>query len=77
MHAIFVGLTCPSPGEPVHGFRDEDWNTFHYMDVVTFGCESGYRLRGHSQLICLASQTWFGILPICEGECCWSGILLF
>lgn len=67
--------SCPDPGTPRHGLRQpqELSTNFSQGAVVSFGCNSGYRLQGSPELICRYDQatgaaTWSTAVPKCIGE---------
>ena len=65
----FVHLTaisCPDPGFPINGRRNG--TTTKFGDIITFSCNDGYKLVGSAQIECVASKSWFGNIPTCEGN---------
>ncbi|XP_039595033.1 CUB and sushi domain-containing protein 1-like [Polypterus senegalus] len=65
-----VGLTtCPEPLVPSNGVKSGD----RYMvnDVVSFGCEPGYVLQGHSHISCMPGtvRRWNYPPPLCIAKC--------
>ncbi|XP_069583000.1 CUB and sushi domain-containing protein 1 [Ranitomeya imitator] len=65
-----VGLTaCPEPLIPTNGIKNGD----RYMvnDVVSFQCESGYTLQGHSHISCMPGtvRRWNYPSPLCIAKC--------
>ncbi|XP_078503642.1 CUB and sushi domain-containing protein 1 [Lissotriton helveticus] len=65
-----VGLTaCPEPVVPSNGIRIGD----RYMvnDVVSFQCDSGYTLQGHSHISCMPGtvRRWNYPSPLCIAKC--------
>nr|XP_014341913.1 PREDICTED: CUB and sushi domain-containing protein 1-like [Latimeria chalumnae] len=65
-----VGLTaCPEPLVPSNGIRIGD----RYMvnDVVSFKCEPGYALQGHSHISCMPGtvRRWNYPSPLCIARC--------
>ncbi|XP_029769682.1 complement receptor type 2 [Terrapene carolina triunguis] len=77
MHVAWSGevpicekVRCPAPqiqnGRRVSGDRHVYW----YKDSVTFECDPGYTMKGHSLSQCQTDDTWDPPLPICEpGKC--------
>ena len=59
-----VPKSCTDPGDISHGTRI--LNGLVYNSIVTFQCDTGYRLEGQAQLTCSASGEWSGFLPFCE-----------
>ncbi|XP_075058584.1 CUB and sushi domain-containing protein 1 [Mixophyes fleayi] len=65
-----VGLTaCPEPLVPTNGISIGD----RYMvnDVVSFQCEPGYTLQGHSHISCMPGtvRRWNYPSPLCIAKC--------
>uniref|UniRef100_A0A671PAP2 CUB and sushi domain-containing protein 1-like n=1 Tax=Sinocyclocheilus anshuiensis TaxID=1608454 RepID=A0A671PAP2_9TELE len=65
-----VGLTtCPEPVIPANGFKNGD----RYMmnEVVSFSCEPGYMLQGHSHMTCMPGtvRRWNYPPPLCIAKC--------
>uniref|UniRef100_A0A8C3P8F1 Sushi domain-containing protein n=1 Tax=Chrysemys picta bellii TaxID=8478 RepID=A0A8C3P8F1_CHRPI len=61
---------CPAPqiqnGRRVSGDR----HVYSYKDSVTFECDPGYTMKGHSLSQCQTDDTWDPPLPVCEpGKC--------
>ncbi|KAH1170647.1 hypothetical protein KIL84_006265 [Mauremys mutica] len=59
-------VRCPAPqirnGRRVSGDR----NVYSYKDSVTFECNPGYTMKGHSLSQCQTDDTWDPPLPVCE-----------
>uniref|UniRef100_A0A8C6QR27 CUB and Sushi multiple domains 3 n=1 Tax=Nannospalax galili TaxID=1026970 RepID=A0A8C6QR27_NANGA len=65
-----IGLdSCPEPQTPSSGIKVGD----RYMvgDVVSFQCEQGYSLQGHSHITCMPGpvRRWNYPIPICLALC--------
>ncbi|XP_072565430.1 CUB and sushi domain-containing protein 1a isoform X1 [Paramormyrops kingsleyae] len=65
-----VGLTtCPEPVVPANGLKMGD----RYMvnEVVSFSCEPGYVLQGHSHISCMPGtvRRWTYPSPLCIAQC--------
>ncbi|XP_019903180.2 CUB and sushi domain-containing protein 1 isoform X3 [Esox lucius] len=65
-----VGLTtCPEPTVPANGIKTGD----RYMvnEVVSFSCEPGYVLQGHSHISCMPGtvRRWNYPPPLCIAKC--------
>ncbi|KAL2083424.1 hypothetical protein ACEWY4_021197 [Coilia grayii] len=65
-----VALTsCPEPIIPANGIKTGD----RYMvnEVVSFGCEPGYVLQGHSHISCMPGtvRRWNYPPPLCIAKC--------
>ncbi|XP_074920746.1 complement decay-accelerating factor-like [Chelonoidis abingdonii] len=63
-------VRCPAPqiqnGRRVFGDR----SVYSYKDSVTFECDPGYIMKGHSLSQCQTDDTWDPPLPVCEpGKC--------
>ncbi|EMP25344.1 CUB and sushi domain-containing protein 3 [Chelonia mydas] len=63
-----IGLdSCPEPQTPSNGIKIGD----RYMvgDVVSFHCDQGYSLQGHSHITCMPGpvRRWNYPIPICLG----------
>lgn len=63
-------VTCPYPeikdGKVVSGFSQ----SYTYKDSVSFTCNKGFILRGHSLLRCEANSQWNFPFPVCELYSC-------
>ncbi|KAG6935527.1 complement C3d receptor 2, partial [Chelydra serpentina] len=59
-------VRCPAPqiqnGRRVSGDR----HFYSYKDNVTFECDPGYTMKGHSVSQCQTDDTWDPALPVCE-----------
>ncbi|XP_043356656.1 LOW QUALITY PROTEIN: complement receptor type 1-like [Dermochelys coriacea] len=77
MHVAWSGdvpiceqLRCPAPqiqnGRRVSGDR----RVYLYNDSVTFECDPGYTMKGHSLSRCQTDDTWDPPLPVCEPAMC-------
>uniref|UniRef100_A0A8B9BW11 Complement C3b/C4b receptor 1 (Knops blood group) n=1 Tax=Anser brachyrhynchus TaxID=132585 RepID=A0A8B9BW11_9AVES len=44
--------------------------TYTYKDTITFECEPGYTMRGHSVVQCQLNSTWEPPVPTCEQAGC-------
>ncbi|KAF7246948.1 CUB and sushi domain-containing protein 3, partial [Varanus komodoensis] len=65
-----IGLdSCPEPQTPNSGIKIGD----RYMvgDVVSFQCDQGYSLQGHSHITCMPGpvRRWNYPIPICLAQC--------
>ncbi|KAB0365770.1 hypothetical protein FD754_009926 [Muntiacus muntjak] len=65
-----IGLdSCPEPQTPSSGIKIGD----RYMvgDVVSFQCDQGYSLQGHSHITCMPGpvRRWNYPIPICLAQC--------
>uniref|UniRef100_A0A8C3P8F0 Sushi domain-containing protein n=1 Tax=Chrysemys picta bellii TaxID=8478 RepID=A0A8C3P8F0_CHRPI len=62
----FSEVRCPAPqiqnGRRVSGDR----RVYSYKDSVTFECDPGYTMKGHSLSQCQTDDTWDPPLPVCE-----------
>ncbi|XP_065259499.1 complement receptor type 1 [Emys orbicularis] len=67
---ICAEVRCPAPqirnGRRVSGDRQ----VYSYKDSVTFECDPGYTMKGHSLSQCQTDDTWDPPLPICEPATC-------
>lgn len=63
-----IELICPPPPVPENGYvMPEDLKeTYHSGDLVTYGCLTGFVLRGSTMSICQESRQWSTRLPTCE-----------
>ncbi|CAM4663529.1 unnamed protein product [Lepidochelys olivacea] len=77
MHVAWSGgdpiceqVRCPAPqiqnGRRVSGDR----HVYLYNDSVTFECDPGYTMKGHSLSQCQTDDTWDPPLPVCELATC-------
>uniref|UniRef100_A0A8C0UGY3 CUB and sushi domain-containing protein 3 n=1 Tax=Cyanistes caeruleus TaxID=156563 RepID=A0A8C0UGY3_CYACU len=69
-HLEYTGLdSCPEPQTPSNGIKIGD----RYMvgDVVSFQCDQGYSLQGHSHITCMPGpvRRWNYPIPICLAQC--------
>uniref|UniRef100_A0A8C6YAA3 CUB and Sushi multiple domains 3 n=1 Tax=Naja naja TaxID=35670 RepID=A0A8C6YAA3_NAJNA len=69
-HLEYTGLdSCPEPQIPNSGIKIGD----RYMvgDVVSFQCDQGYSLQGHSHITCMPGpvRRWNYPIPICLAQC--------
>uniref|UniRef100_A0A8C3QXE4 CUB and Sushi multiple domains 3 n=1 Tax=Cyanoderma ruficeps TaxID=181631 RepID=A0A8C3QXE4_9PASS len=69
-HLEYTGLdSCPEPQTPSNGIKIGD----RYMvgDVVSFQCDQGYSLQGHSHITCMPGpvRRWNYPIPICLAHC--------
>lgn len=59
---------CPDPGRPERGYR------FGHLTVgrtMRFFCQSGFKLHGSKERICLENKEWSGSLTTCQnGSMC-------
>ena len=64
--------TCPDPGSPEKGFREDRLEEFIVGTEVEIGCEINTKLNGTSKRKCLPSGAWTGEQPTCVGKwkCC-------
>uniref|UniRef100_A0A8C4PVU6 CUB and Sushi multiple domains 3 n=1 Tax=Equus asinus asinus TaxID=83772 RepID=A0A8C4PVU6_EQUAS len=65
-----IGLdSCPEPQTPSSGIKIGD----RYMvgDVISFQCDQGYSLQGHSHITCMPGpvRRWNYPIPICLAQC--------
>ena len=61
---MLLGIDCGHPGEPTNGSGIFP-NTF-VGSIVTYQCDSGFRLVGNMQRKCQESGLWNGEIPICD-----------
>ncbi|CAH1274835.1 LPA [Branchiostoma lanceolatum] len=57
-------IPCTGLTPPAHGAM-----TGSISDVVSFMCDTGYKLDGTSTLTCQSGGTWSGRFPTCSEEC--------
>lgn len=64
--------TCPDPGSPEKGFREDRLEEFIVGTEVEIGCEINTKLNGTSKRKCLPSGEWTGEQPTCvsKWKCC-------
>ncbi|KAM7431863.1 CUB and sushi domain-containing protein 3 [Porites harrisoni] len=63
--------SCPDPGKPDRGFREDDLLEFIPGTEVEYGCEINTQLMGSSKRKCLPSGLWTGVQPTCKITSCW------
>ncbi|XP_003379199.1 putative sushi domain (SCR repeat) [Trichinella spiralis] len=63
----YTGL-CESPGAPSNGFYNYNPNVAKFSpgQILSFGCEEGYRLDGSMHLKCLDNGVWTSAIPQCR-----------
>ncbi|XP_078253265.1 CUB and sushi domain-containing protein 3 isoform X2 [Rhinoraja longicauda] len=65
-----IGLdSCPEPLIPSNGIKNGD--RFLVGDVISFHCEQGYSLQGHSHITCMPGpvRRWNYPIPMCVAQC--------
>ncbi|CAH2222352.1 Hypothetical predicted protein [Pelobates cultripes] len=65
-----VGLSsCPEPAVPSNGVKSGE--RYLVNDVVSFQCEPGYSLQGHSHISCMPGtvRRWNYPPPLCIAQC--------
>ena len=60
----WIGIDCGNPDEPANG-------TGHYIDtfvgsVVTYVCDSEFKLVGIKKRTCQLNGLWNGTVPVCQ-----------
>ena len=63
---FFLVATCIIPGELKDGTRSTSANV--YNTVVSYTCNSGFRLVGSATRTCQANGQWSGEHPRCIGR---------
>ncbi|NXM45366.1 CR1L protein, partial [Gymnorhina tibicen] len=69
---ICIPKACTYPGEPANGRLVLPGN-FSFGSTVTFSCNTGYRLIGHSEIACVVRNTaltWNRDIPTCQAIPC-------
>ncbi|NXI74680.1 CR2 protein, partial [Anseranas semipalmata] len=62
--------SCPVPQIQNGRIVSAPRSTYTHKDTVTFECEPGYVIRGHSVVQCQLNSTWEPPVPACEhGKC--------
>ncbi|NXP03145.1 CR2 protein, partial [Thinocorus orbignyianus] len=65
----FPEAKCPVP-RIQHGRIVSPRTGYTHKDTITFECEPGYVLRGHSVVQCQLNNTWEPPVPACQqGKC--------
>ena len=59
-------VDCGSLPRPANGAVSLTNTT--YNSVATYSCNDGYNLMGDATRTCLASGSWSGTAPTCEGN---------
>nr|XP_033812744.1 CUB and sushi domain-containing protein 2 [Geotrypetes seraphini] len=70
LHYKTVGLSsCPEPAVPSNGLKMGE--RYLVNDVVSFQCEPGYSLQGHSHISCMPGtvRRWNYPPPLCIAQC--------
>ena len=60
-------VQCPNPESPEHGSVNTRGIEFTFGQVITYGCDQGYKIVGDSEGVCNADGNW-GQLPVCESK---------
>ena len=55
--------TCPDPGKPERGYR---LGHVTVGSTMRFSCQSGFKLHGSKERICLGNKEWSGSLTTCQ-----------
>ena len=71
---LFSAVNCGDPGTPTNGQRTGSSTT--YNSVVTFTCNTGYRLEGSGSRTCQSNGQWSGSAPRCIRKFCFVLIML-
>ncbi|XP_026566993.1 beta-2-glycoprotein 1 isoform X1 [Pseudonaja textilis] len=62
-------VECPHPEPIEHGFINFAlYNTYHYQDIVSYGCDLTYVMDGDSVSTCEETGTWSN-KPTCKAPC--------
>ena len=56
-------ITCPDLSDPQYGSVSTTGN--RVGDLANYECDSGFRLKGDLQRVCLSSGEWSGVPPTC------------
>ena len=66
----FLAVSC---GQPLLRNGTVLADSFDFQDSVAYVCDPGYKLRGSMFSTCLATGTWSGRTPKCQGllSGCW------
>ena len=65
----FTELNCPKLATSERlTFSSNTESHYVYGDIVTYNCDSNYRLIGASMTYCTANGTWSKSTPLCKGE---------
>ncbi|XP_059839979.1 CUB and sushi domain-containing protein 3 [Hypanus sabinus] len=65
-----IGLdSCPEPLTPSNGVKNGD--RYLVGDVISFHCDQGYSLQGHSHITCMPGpvRRWNYPIPMCIAQC--------
>ncbi|XP_032643007.1 complement component receptor 1-like protein [Chelonoidis abingdonii] len=63
-------VRCPAPQIQNGRKVSDDRRVYSYKDNVTFECDPGYTMKGHSLSQCQTDDTWDPPLPVCEQVTC-------
>ncbi|XP_050712143.1 sushi, von Willebrand factor type A, EGF and pentraxin domain-containing protein 1-like isoform X3 [Eriocheir sinensis] len=63
-------ITCPEPDQIMFGSLVADSQDISYGTSLTYQCDAGYILQGHSNLKCGADGQWMGASPTCQPVTC-------
>lgn len=63
-------VECPIPDEIKNGFWKSDGHKFGQK--VTYACDEGYQLLGHTVRVCMEDQKWEPDTPECRPVNCGS-----
>ena len=74
-HVLSSAVNCGDPGTPSNGRRTGSSTT--YNSVVTYTCNTGYRLEGSSSRTCQSNGQWSGSLPRCNCKFCFVLVVFY
>ncbi|XP_072444220.1 sushi, von Willebrand factor type A, EGF and pentraxin domain-containing protein 1 isoform X5 [Chiloscyllium punctatum] len=57
-------IECPVPQEIASGRAQ--FEKLYYRDIVTYTCNTGFRLEGQERLTCLETGQWNAMAPVCK-----------
>ena len=57
-------MICTDPGIPENGQRFGE--SFTYESIISYSCDSGYKLIGNVTIICEADTLWNASVPTCQ-----------
>ena len=59
-----IGIDCGDPGEPSYGAGN--YTNTYVGSIVSYSCNSEFRLVGNMERICQESGMWTGTVPTCK-----------
>ena len=65
--SLFISVLCPPWNSVQNGSMTVSTNGT--VSSTSFGCDTGYSLKGSSAAVCQADGTWDAVTPTCGKYC--------